>query len=127
MKNTSILKVAYLAGAVADFTVGLLMITYPSICLKLYGFNITQSPEVRFWVAYAGVPILAWTAFFIWGLRRPGERKFVAVPTILVVLCFVMVQIAGIFNGTLPTVNMLPLLAMQLVLVALFLMGYRRA
>ena len=36
MKNTSILKTAYWAGAIADFTFGLLMIAFPSVCDAVY-------------------------------------------------------------------------------------------
>ncbi len=127
MKNTSILKAAYLAGAVADFTIGLLMIAFPSVCLKLYGTNAALSPELRFWIVYAGIPIFAWTAFLIWGSRRPGERKFVAIPTVCVVLGFVIAEIVGIFQGAVSAINMAPLLAMQFILIALLLTGYRRA
>jgi hypothetical protein len=39
MKNTSILRTAYLAGAIADLAFGLLLITFPSLSLKIYGNN----------------------------------------------------------------------------------------
>jgi len=126
MKNTFVLKVAYLAGAGADLTLGLLMIAFPSVCLKLYGINIKPSPESRFWMAYAGIPIFVWTAFLVWGSRRLRERKFVAISTAFVVLGFVIAQIVGVLLGTVSAVNMLPLFAMQLILIALFLTGYRK-
>ena len=127
MKNTSILRVAYLAGAVADFTIGLLMIAFPSVCLKLYGIDTALSPELRFWVVYAGIPIFAWTGFLIWGSRRPGERNFVAIPTVCVALGFVIAEVVGILFDIFSAINMAPLLAMQLILIALLLTGYRKA
>ena len=127
MKNTSILKIAYWAGAIADFIFGLLMIVYPSFCLKIYGINIVLSPEIRFWMAYAGVAIFTWTAFLIWGMRKLEERKFIAIVTVFVVLGFVITQIVGIFWGIVSAINMVPLFAMQFVLIALLLTGYRKA
>jgi len=127
MNNTSLLRVAYLAGAVADLTIGFLMIAFPSVCLKLYGTGEALSPELRFWIVYAGVPIFAWTAFLIWGSRRPGERKFVAIPTVGVALGFIIAEIVGILRGTVSAINMAPLLAMQLIMTAMLLTGYRRA
>ncbi len=127
MKNTLILKTAYLAGAIADLTFGFLMIAFPSVCLKIYGINIVLSPVIRFWMAYAGIAIFTWTAFLIWGLRQLKERKFIALATALVVLGFVIAQIVGILFGTVSVVNMVPLFAMQFVLIALLLIGYRNA
>jgi hypothetical protein len=127
MKNTSFLKVAYWAGAIADLTFGLLMIAFPSACLRVYGINIVVSPEIRFWMAYAGIAIFTWTAFLIWGLRQLEERKFIAIATAFVVLGFVITQIVGIFFGTVSAINMVPLLAMQFILIALLLIGYRKA
>jgi len=92
-----------------------------------HGINAALSSELRFWIGYAGIAIFAWTAFLVWGSRRPGERKFVAIPTVGVVLGFVIAEIVGIFQGTVSAINMAPLLAMQLILIALLLIGYRRA
>ncbi len=127
MKNTSILKTAYVVGVIVDLTFGLLMIAFPSVCLKIYGINIVLSSEVRFWMAYAGIAIFTWSAFLIWGLRQLKERKFIALATALVVLGFVITQIVGILFGTVSVVNMVPLFAMQFVLIALLLIGYRNA
>ena len=128
MKRTSFLKTAYVTGAIADLTFGLLMIAFPSVCLKIYGIDIVLSPEIRFWMAYAGIAIFTWTAFLIWGLRQLKERRFIALATALVVIGFVITQIVGLFFGTVSaTINMVPLFAMQFVLIALLLIGYCKA
>lgn len=127
MKNTSILKTAYFARAIADLTFGFLMIAFPSVCLKIYGINIVLSPVFRFWMAYAGIAIFTWTAFLIWGLRQLKERKFIALATALVILGFVITQIVGILFDIVSVVNIVPLFAMQFVLIALLLIGYRNA
>ena len=127
MKNTSILRIAYWAGSIADLAFGLLLIAFPSLSLKIYGVNIELSPPVRFWMAYAGVAIFSRTAFLIWGLGQLEERKFIALATVFVIVGFFIAQIVGIIFGTISVVNMVPLFAMQLVLVALFLAGYCRA
>ena len=127
MKNTSYLKAAYLAGSTADLTFGLLMIVFPSVCLKIYGINVVLSPEIRFWMAYAGVAIFTWTAFLIWGVMQLEERKVIAIVTAFVVLGFVVTQIVGIFFGIVSAVNMIPIFAMQFVLIALLLIGYLKA
>ena len=122
-----IISISGLLGRVnADFIFGLLMITFPSFCLKIYGINIVLSPEIRFWMAYAGVAIFTWTAFLIWGLRKIEERMFIAIVTAFVVLGFVITQIGGIFFGIVSVVIMVPLLAVQFVLITLLLIGYRK-
>ena len=129
MKNTSILRIAYWAGSIADLVFGLLLIAFPSLSLKIYGINTELSPVLRFWMAYAGAAILSWTAFLVWGLGQLEERKFIALATVFVVLGFFIIEIIGIIFGTVSTINMVivALLAMQLVLVALLLVGYRKA
>ncbi len=127
LKNTLFLKMGYLLGAIADSTVGFLMIVFPSVCLKIYGINIVLSSEVRFWMAYAGIAIFTWSAFLIWGLRQLEERKFIALASAFVVLGFVIAQIVGIFFGTVSAINMVPLFAMQFILISLFLIGYFKA
>ncbi|MFC2084681.1 hypothetical protein ACFLS9_06465 [Bacteroidota bacterium] len=37
MKNETTLKIGYVLGSIADMIFGLLMIAFPSICLKIYG------------------------------------------------------------------------------------------
>jgi hypothetical protein len=44
MKNTAALKAAYALGSIADSGFGLLMLAFPSVCLKLYGINTAPSP-----------------------------------------------------------------------------------
>jgi hypothetical protein len=127
MKDTSTLRIACWGGSIADLTFGLLMIVFPSVCLKIYGINIVLSSEIRFWMAYAGTAIFTWTAFLIWGLMQLKERKFIALVTALVVLGLGITQIAGIFFGAVPAVNMAPLFAMQLILIAFLLIGYCKA
>ena len=78
-------------------------------------------------MAYAGIAIFSWTAFLIWGLGQLKERKFIALATVFVIVGFIIVQIAGIIFGTFSVVNMVPLFAMQLILVTLLLVGYCKA
>ena len=63
----------------------------------------------------------------IWGMRKLEERKFIAIVTVFVVLGFVITQIVGISWGIVSAINMVPLFAMQFVLIALLLTGYRKA
>ena len=127
MKGTSILRTAYWGGSIADLAFGFLLIAFPSLSLKIYGINTELSPAVRFWMVYAGVAIFSWTAFLIWGLRQLEERKFVALATVIVVLGFAIVEIVGIIFGTVSAINMVALLAVQVVLVGLLLVGYCKA
>jgi hypothetical protein len=60
-------------------------------------------------------------------LRQLEERKFIAIATVFVVLGFVITQIVGIIFGTVSAINMVPLFAMQFILIALLLIGYRKA
>jgi hypothetical protein len=127
MKNPSVLKVAYVLGVIADLAFGILLIAFPSFSLKIYGINTELSPAIRFWMAYAGTVIFTWTAFLIWGLMQPKERKFISLVTALVVLGLSITQIAGLFFNAVPAANMIPLFALQFILIAFFLIGYCKA
>ncbi len=122
MKNETIINIGYVLGSVADTIFGLLMITFPSIILKIYGIQAVLSPTIRFLTAYAGIPILIWTAFLLWGRRKPQERKFIALVTVFVVLGFMIIQIFGILLQVIPLLNMIPLFILQSILI--FFLGY---
>ena len=127
MKNETILKTGYVLGSIADIIFGVLMIAFPSICLKIYGINTPLSPTIRFWMAYAGLIIFLWTALLLWGMRKPKERKFIELVTAFVVLGFVVIQICGILFRVVPLLNMMPLFLMQFILIFFFVYGYYKA
>lgn len=89
MKNERILKTGYVLGSIADIAFGLLMV-FPAVCLKIYGIQMALSLQIQFWMAYAGCVIFSWTALLLWGRRKPGERKFIALATVFPVLVFIV-------------------------------------
>jgi hypothetical protein len=126
MKNETILKIGYVLGSIADMILGLLMVAFPSICLKIYGIQVELSSTIRFWMAYAGLVIFLWTAFLLWGRRKPQERKFIALVTVFAVLGLVIIQICGILFQVVPLLNMIPLFIMQSILIFFFVYGYHK-
>ncbi|MGD9202814.1 MAG: hypothetical protein PVI26_14740 [Chitinispirillia bacterium] len=124
MKNEKIIKTGYVLGSILDILFGLLMVAFPSFCLKIYGFQTELSPTIRFWIAYPGSIIFFWTALLIWGMRKPQERKFIALITILIVFGFMLIQICGILFQVVPFLNMVWLLIIQLLLISILGYGY---
>ncbi len=127
MRNETILKIGYVLGSIADMIFGLLMVAFPSICLRIYGIQVELSSTIRFWMAYAGLVIFLWTALLLWGRRKPQERKFIALVTVFVVLGFVIIQICGVLFQVVPLLNMIPLFIMQSILIFFFVYGYYKA
>jgi len=123
----NILKTGYILGSVADIIFGVLLIAFPSVCLNIYGNDAVLSPDIRFWMAYAGIAIFTWTGFLVWGMKQLKERKSIALVTAFVVTGFMIVQSVGLFYGIGLAVNMIPLFVMQFILIALFLVGYAKA
>ncbi len=71
------LKVSYIAGAVADGVVGILM---------LIPYWVVED-EFRFSMGFGASLMFGWTALLLWAYQEPQERKGILLLTIFPVIC----------------------------------------
>jgi hypothetical protein len=107
------LRASYIAGAVADGLVGLLMLI-PSRM---------EETEFRFPMGLGAALMFGWTALLLWGNIKPLERKGILLLTIFPVITgLVATQIWALASGLFPVEKILPTLILGIALI--FLMGF---
>jgi hypothetical protein len=126
LNQEKILRIAFLAGAVTD-ALAILPMLVPSLAQLLWGFS-DETGSYKFAMGYGATFMLAWTILLVWAYRKPVERKFVAVLTVLVIWGFVLTEIMAVLSGSLAAWRMVPSWFMQAILICLFSWGfhYRR-
>jgi hypothetical protein len=117
------LQTAFLAGAVTD-AVALLPMLVPSFAKMLWGFSDT-SINYRFAMGYGASLMFGWTLLLLWAARRPFERRFVAILTVLVIAGVVVTEIGAVATGAFAASRMIPSWCLQAVLIGWFLWAYR--
>lgn len=114
MKNEKWLKAAYWAGAIADFIMsGLVLI--PGI----YGMENYVAP-----MGLLSVVAFSWAIMLILATRKPLERRWVLIPTLLVVFLLQVVIISNaIIFGT-SAVILIPNIVTGVVVFTVSLIAY---
>ncbi|MBI4733389.1 MAG: hypothetical protein HY779_00945 [Rubrobacteridae bacterium] len=118
----SILKIAFIVGAITDALALLPMLIQP-LAKLLWGFD-DVSVSYRFAMGYGASLMLGWTILLVWAYQKPLERKAVAALTVLVIYGLVLTEIIAVFSGYLEVWRMLPTWALQAMLLCLFASGY---
>jgi hypothetical protein len=120
--GVKVLKLAYVVGAVADLAVFLMMLL-PQFATAFWGFETFT--EQYFFAMGTGAPLmLAWTLLLLLAYKKPTERRFVALLTILVIVGIAATNIIMITRGLFTVANMIPSFLNQALLLALFSYGY---
>ncbi|MHA2330083.1 MAG: hypothetical protein ACXACR_16315 [Candidatus Hodarchaeales archaeon] len=129
-KNTSNeikwLRIAYWAGAIGDFIIGIVML-FPGLTQLIWGLDIPFNTSGIFITKYFAVVAFLWTALLLWADRKPLERRGVAVLTFFIVFGLMVVEIWGITQNIVPMLNMGILLGTQVILLILFGFSYYNA
>jgi len=123
-----LLRVCYWTGAIVDAVAAILMIS-PEIWSSFNGLAIGTTGSGTILALGPGVSLMAgWTILLIWADRKPVERKGVLLITIFPVIAGLAIyNVYGIISGLEAAVSILPVLALQAGLVALFGIGYYNA
>jgi hypothetical protein len=121
-RRTSLLRTAFLAGAITD-AVAVVPLLFPSVAQLLWGFDDVGG-AYRFVSGYAASLMAAWTGLLFWAARRPLERAFVAPLTVLILYGLVATEVAAVYAGTLPAARMIPTWTLQAGLLGLFVTAY---
>lgn len=121
-RRATLLRAAFLAGAVTD-ALAVVPMLVPPLARLLWGFEDTGGPY-RFAMGYGASLMAAWTVLLVWAHQRPIERAFVAALTVFVIYGLVATEIAAVVGGVLPAWRMVPTWALQAGLLALFVSAY---
>lgn len=112
------LRASYLAGAVADGLIGILM---------LLPDRMGES-EFRYSMGLGASLMFGWTALLLWANSRPMERRGVLILTIFPVIGGLLATgIWAVVAGRFPLQKIVPSSILALALVALMSFSYRKA
>ena len=121
------LRVSYWVGAIIDAAMIVPMLS-PKLGAALFGIHdLHPSAAYRYAMAVAASLMAGWTALLVWADRRPVERRAGLLLTIVPVLIGLMLAGAyAVASGLVDASRMTPTWLIQLALVGLFVMAYRR-
>ena len=120
-----LLRIAYWAGAILDGGMLLPMLA-PSIGGAMFGIaDFRPGAEYRY-AMYVGASLMAgWTALLLWADRKPMERRGVILLTVIPVIAgMIGASIYAASSGLVSPQRVLPMLALQVSLAALYLYAY---
>jgi hypothetical protein len=121
-QSVKLLKAAFIAGAIID-AAALVPMLWPWAARQMWGFDAAGGPY-RYAMQMGAALMLGWTLLLIWAARRPVERRFVAVLTMVVIIGIALAEIMAVAGGVMALGKALPSFALQAVLLALFGIGY---
>ncbi|MBM4444097.1 MAG: hypothetical protein FJ020_02195 [Chloroflexi bacterium] len=129
MKNpTTLLRISYWLGAIVDGFMVVPMLS-PRVAGMLFGIeDFDPGDEYRYAMMIGASLMLGWTTLLIWADRKPLERRGVLLITVLPVI--IGLALAGVFAvkvGMIGVERMIPVWALQTIIVVLFCCSYRSA
>jgi len=89
-KHTLLLRLSYWAAAIADFSIALLVLLPERM-------GVT---EITYPMGLTSVIALSWAILLLIADRKPLERRWILIPTIVVVALLTTVRIVFVLNGT---------------------------
>jgi hypothetical protein len=117
-KAVSWLKVSFMTGAVVD-ALALLPMLIPWAAKIFWGFeNFTG---IYYYAMGMGASLmLAWTLLLLWAYRKPRERRFIALFTILIIIGIGITEIFSLCQGYIQISKLAVTLALQAVLLFIY-------
>jgi len=125
MKNKKIifwLKLAFLAGMITD-ALALIPMIFPPMAKIFWGFD-NFTGIYYFAMGYGASLMLAWTILLCWAYRKPLERRFIALLTGLIIICFVVTEIVAVSNDYIQMSKIVPSFVLQAILLFLFIYSF---
>ena len=107
------LRLSFWVAAIADFLVAI-MVLIPDLPGDTYVISMGQMSAVAF----------SWGIILVLAVRKPMERRWIAIPTLLVVFLLGVVSVHALVTGLLPTAMLIPALATSVVVFTLLIIGY---
>jgi len=116
------LKLAFMAGSILD-GLALIPMVIPGAAKIFWGFN--DFTGIYYYAMGMGASLmLAWTLLLLWAYRKPLERRFIALFTIIIIIGFAITEIVLMSTGEIQPGKFIVSLVMQPVLLVLFSYGF---
>jgi uncharacterized membrane protein len=112
------LKLSFLVGMITD-ALALIPMLLPPLAKIFWGFK-DLTGIYYFAMGYGASLMLAWTILLYWAYRKPVERRYVALFTSLILICFVVTEIVAISNGYIQLSKVVPSFVLQAILLIIF-------
>jgi peptidoglycan/LPS O-acetylase OafA/YrhL len=122
VKQIKWLKIAFLLGIITD-ALALAPMLYPPMAKFMWGFDQFNT-NYFFAMGYGASLMTGWTLLLVWAYKKPVERKFIALLTVVVIIGLIITEIYTIANGTINLKKMIPTWVIQMVLIGLFSYSY---
>ena len=120
------LRLAYWWGIIVDGVMAVLMLI-PPLYLRFTSLNLKAEAGFAYGLLNAAPLMIGWTILLLWADRKPVERKAILPLTLPVIAGYVSVEVYALFIGVATLGSLLPTLAAQAVVSALFIYGYLNA
>jgi hypothetical protein len=122
------LRFSYWMGALIDTLAAIQMLDPAVFAVTNRIPNFQPSAAFLYAMRMGASLMLGWTFMLLWADRRPMERKFILLVTVIPVIAgFVIAEILAVASGLLPVSAAWPVWALQTILTILFLSSYRMA
>ena len=112
------LKLSFLVGMITD-ALALIPMLLPPLAKIFWGFK-DFTGIYYFAMGYGASLMLAWTILLYWAYRKTVERRYVALFTSLILICFVVTEIVAISNGYIQLNKVVPSFVLQAILLIIF-------
>ena len=117
-------RAACVVGGVFD-GLTLFPMIFPSLGGKMFGLQaFAPGFDYRYAMNVGASLMLGWTLLLFWAAWRPIERAGVLLLTAIVVSGLMLSGASAVSSGLVLLRNMLPVFALQLCVLSLFLIGY---
>ena len=118
MKNKVIwLHISYWAGAIVDFLIAILVLIPERMGVSSYVYPMGLMSAVAF----------SWGCMLIWADRKPLERKWILLPTILVGIMLLIAGIYSIYAGVISVKSYFPNFIIFPAIITLWSFSYYNA
>jgi hypothetical protein len=122
-----LLRLSYWVGAVIDGFVAVQLLL-PDFWVNFNGLTTAPTATLNYALGVASALMWGWTALLIWADRKPLERKgILLLTTFPVVFGLAANNVYIAISGVVTVQSVLPSLAIQCILTALFLFSYVNA
>ena len=116
-KKTRWLRLAYWTAAIADFIVAILVLIPARMGVNDYVYPMGLMSAVAF----------SWGVMLVFADRRPLERRWMLIPTILVVALLGIVGLHAGFTELLPWIRIIPSFILSIIVLLILIYSYMKS
>ena len=111
------LRIAYWTAAIADFLIAILVLIPARMGVTHYVYPMGLMSAVAF----------SWGVLLIFADKHPLERRWILIPTVLVVALLGVVALHAGLTGLIPLVRLIPTVIVTVIVVSILIYSYMNA